>query len=656
MGIYLDKFNETISNNQYNRLLKDVNNYKVNGQYQSLDDFKKGIDSIIQDLFQKRITPLLRLFLAIKGNPIDIETYNFMLEKIQDDLEIAFFETNQINTVLKSHQAILKYQTLPNLRHSLADLEAKIRVHEMATNFEQGFDRTLFSNFLGQGGNRLGRSLEAQNLFLDPRTKKTVTSKYDLSLDEVGKYLTLPTSETSYLTLTDIRQIFDNEAISTGVRVNPENSDIHNIIDGTQGTYWNVEYLFEEEIPSSITTKIEIDLGGPQLLNFIEIEPALLAEVVLTDVIVLSPTSIPETITVNQIVKDHRVKISLKKSIATKIQLVFTNENSFSENFQVEESDLSIKDVVNDAVVDLLHLGTENVNTVKFSGKKFQIGFDNIWVGLNRYENMGIFISNPIKVNSPSKGYCITSTESRPGSLLGDVNQIQQVETYSATDIYYGSIEYWLIRELFDVNGNLVSIDTVPILPLKTERIYHERLLLTDNFNSSQVNDAGQLIFYTNETLGNIIVYRNNDSNPLTQVLSTDSDGWMSLTAAESSLTQNVPNSGKPMKFGILITMPKDGDIFTVSYTPITSNISTKEVSESSTNQFLVDLIGDLSARSFTDQLVITSQFKKISEISSVNSYIMVIMRRNCSNDNLSPLTKEFLLAVNLQDAGKIEE
>jgi hypothetical protein len=90
MTTYLSNFSSAIHNNQLNRLNRTLSVKNAAGQFQTTDQFKNELNKMMVELFQNKLKPLLKLYRALPSTKIDVETYNFMLQKIQDDLETAF--------------------------------------------------------------------------------------------------------------------------------------------------------------------------------------------------------------------------------------------------------------------------------------------------------------------------------------------------------------------------------------------------------------------------------------------------------------------------------------------------------------------------------------------------------------------------------------
>ena len=98
---------------------------------------------MIRELTGTFLKPTLALFAAEEHSLIDSEEYNFMLDRVQDDLEAAFEEANNIDEVQKAHEAIMRDVELKNLRAGVAELESKIDLHEFLGRDLNGFDSAV---------------------------------------------------------------------------------------------------------------------------------------------------------------------------------------------------------------------------------------------------------------------------------------------------------------------------------------------------------------------------------------------------------------------------------------------------------------------------------------------------------------------------------
>lgn len=652
MQKYLSKIGSSIAKNQFARLARILDDQQRSGHFATIEQFQNRLNTLMADLFQKKISPLLTQFLAIPGLQIDSETYNFMLDRVEDDLYIAFEEALKIEEILNSHQLVIRDIILRNLKHALGDLEAKVSAYEILAVLPYEFTKFLYDHFTRAASTRLKRTIDTDILFVDPRLETKILATSDANIDQVGKYLTLPEDEVIWISVLHVRQIFDSEAVFTENDVEPEEIKLSNLIDERLGTYWTRLYLFEDSTQASVKTKLEFDFGGIKEINFVEIEPALIRKIDLESVSYIDRNDVLVTINdTSQEIEHHRTKIIFRKIAAKKVILTFENENSLYKSYDTQTSEDTLYDVLSNPVLDQLGL-SQVVEQNSFAGRQFQIGFDNIRFGLVAFKETGIFISNPILFDLPARTLGLSINELRPSALTSSPLSISyERDTYDDTaDSYlrYGSIEYWGIVRGYDSNNNLIATDFISLLPLTKTRVNHERLLLTHTYGSSEIEDSGSLMFYTNVSSGNIQVYKNHETTPL--VYNTD---WFEA----SDLTVSSPGNAFPMTFGIRINNPHVRDIYTVCYNPIVSNVWTPTVAAGgASHQVVVDLVGDRSIRSFEEYLVLIENSKYGIEVANSKLNLMIILRRNSPDKYITPIVDNYLFAASIKDSERFNE
>lgn len=686
MAQYLNKFKGVIGKVQAEQVLRLLNKKRNTGQIRSVQEFSKQLEDLIRELTSSGLIPSLRLYLANENEKIDPSSYNFMLDRVQDDLEAAFQEARQIDQVQQSHEAIVRDVILKNLRAGIAELEAKISMYEFLGANTDGFDKALFSTFKESKDNRtLRNTQQATVIFEDPRTSELINSSEDALVELIGERLVLPTSTVGYHQIRGIRQIFDLVSPQSEILVEPPGTKIENIIDNQKGTYWVQSLLFSER-KEYIKVQLEVSLGSSKEINFIEIDPAIRHEIVLESIHYLdvNNTFVDTGFTETKIDSSSSIKIS--KVTTNKLLFTFRNDNSTQVNFEYKEGvmplldqalseppeglDPSLQAISNDLdeilssvkIKDLIGLNQKAASS--FSGYSFTTGFDNLRVGLASYETRGIYVSKPFEnINLGEVGLKVI--ESRPyldiDGLDKYTNVTYDLETrqdlagdafFSSPDeiLMLGSIEYWLIKQDLSVSGNLNKTSIFPILPLGTNRVYHERLVFSEKSSTSKAfNDTGRTIFFTDVTNGNLKVYRN--GTEITQTIDWTLDSDVGLKS---------PNSSERMVARITVNTVSPGDIYTISYDPLESTTHSipLDLSEytSPTGLRVIDLVGDMSARLVSGKRVLFDTDNKENEDGTTRIFLSIILRRNTSNSSLSPAVEEYALVAGSKDSTKFEE
>lgn len=670
MGQYLNKFSGTIGKRQTEQILRLLNQQRNTGQIRSVQEFTKKLEDLVRELTSTTLKPSLTMFAGEGGELITSDTHNFMLDRVQDDLEAAFEEATNIEEVQRSHRAIVRDVILKNLRAGVAELESKISLFEFLNTDLRGFDSAIFSTFRESKKGRTQRGgAQILALFTDPRTNILVPATQDAIVELIGERLTLSSDASKFHNITNIRQVFDDEAPQSELVVEPPGVSLANMIDNTRNTYWVQSLLFKKK-KKFIKVKLELQLGAVKEVNFIEIEPASRYGIVLEAVFYADGNNVLTDLEIPEQLMESPVSIRIKKVATDRLVLVFRNDNSSRISFQFNtgadplfsqaliepveglEAQLpkDLQEILGSVKVKDI-IGLKTTEPDEFSGYEFLTGIDNINIGLVDYGTRGIYVSAPLETCGLGQ-LGLRVSEIRPYTDLLDGLTKFTDETYdndinNVNRLFTGSIEYWVIKQELAATGALLHSTTFPILPLGVSRVHHERLVLTEKSapGFSQKN-IGQTNFFTNPIDGNVIVFRNG-------VITTEGSGWFDITTT----TDKSPNSKTPMRFRIEINTPLAGDIYTVSYSPLVSSTRAIPQSldpfESIGGLKVVDLVGDLSARLEAGQIVVLDGEDQ-EQISKV--YLTIILRQNTADPTLTPAVEEYTLVSGCKDQAKFEK
>lgn len=678
MGQYLNKFKNIIGSKQTEQVIKLLNKKKADGQIRNIAEFSEQLQSLLRDLTSTELSPSLKLWAASAHAETSSEQYNFMLDRVEDDLEAAFLEANNIDEVQQAHTAIVRDVLLKNLRAGIAELESKVNLYKLLNESNNNFDNAIFSTFRESKSARLRRTNAAtKSLFIDPRKKESIPVTEDTSVDIIGERLILGSKNTSYHTIKTVTQIFDTESSQSELIVDPPNVSVNNIIDDQTGTYWVQSLLFKEK-PDTVKFKFEFDLGQVQEVNFIEIEPAVFKDLILESVDYIDGNNILTNLNVNEITFDGPTAVRIRKAALKKIILTFRNEhftpiefeyndidNLTNQTFQqpAEGFNPNINNVTND-LLDIISsieiqniIGLSSTTNSQFNGYQFVNGLDNIRIGLADFNVRGIYVSDELNTNDIGQ-IALKASESRP--YLDDNVVTYTDATYSDNGHYLSSIEYWVIKQDFSDAGTLLNTAWLPILPADTSEIFHERLVLNEKSDTDLADpDIGSTMFFTNATAseGNIRVYRNGILME-NRTGTTLSNGWQWYN--QTNTEDRTPGSGTPMSFKIQVGNIFAGDIFTASYQPLNSSVQNIP---STLNEFtsvggaqIVDLIGNLTAYRLDTQSIIINKEDSFNTLKTNKLYLAIIIRQNTADTSISSAVEDFTLLASNKNILKFED
>jgi len=689
LSSYLDQFRSGLREVQSQQILSLLSQEKDKGNITTVEEFRTRLEELTAELQAETIQPTLKLFLAEFTELIDSESFNFMMERIQDDLRAAYQEMNDIDEVLAAHENIINNVVLTNLELAVNDLESKIESFEFLNKNRDGFDNTIFNTFRGTQNNRTANDQIV--VFLDPKTGvSSSTPAFRANVDTIGEKLLLTTSIDNELLAASVRQVFDFEAIGSELNVEFEDSNINNIIDNTAGTFWVQSVMLSQpRNETGVITKLEIDLGGVKSVNFIQIEPLTLYPIEIIGITIIDPNNQSIPILTQPVEANSNNRFFFNTASAKKIILKIRNRNYSQVQFTTKAGspipeltrDLTNVDNtiqnVSEELAELVSspLLTAALNVPDFPGEKksyyeYLIGFDNIRLGLGQFSDVSIFVSKTELVNGLGQT-AIRVNEKRPIGAI-DSNSIEYTkDTYPAgfDDYFHGSLEYYMVKRDFSSSGALQDAVVFSIPPLGVQRIRHERLQLTARSTAvGATPNIGFLQFFTlydgyhpvDNPTGTLRVFRNGQLLPVSDSnigpnSALETDGWFK----NYNLSQDVPGQPAKMSFAIQIQNPNPNNIYTVSYTPAasTTNVipTTSNLSAYIQEQGLqiVDLTGGLKAWLGKDNIVYFKENQSGTSIAYSTINLVVVLRRNSANVNLTPILEDYLIATGSRDPSK---
>jgi hypothetical protein len=674
---YLDRFRSAIPTRQGKQILRLLTEKRDSGEIKTVDEFKQRLQKLTTALIEETLKPTLVLYEAVAGREASYEQFNDMLDRIRDDLEAAFEEANNLEEIIASHHSIIFQVALKSLRYGVNQLESKITLYEFLGKTKRGFDDALFNTFREVEGINTSRADSAASLvYVDPIKGEVINNTEDAAVDIVGERLILGPDKITYIHVRGAEWLSNDSSPRSELDVSFPNSSINNLTDGKNNTFWVVPLLFESVLEDGAYLEVALHLNAAQDINFVEIEPANEFPVKLTAIAYIDGNETRQTTSVAETTIDSQTRVNFERITTSTLILQFKQENYKEVQFEKKLGESlfhkaalgqnNVDPEIDSVSEDLRNILSSEFILDIFSTKsptglmnkyyEYLIGFDNIKPGFNTFDDRSIFVSKKKTIVNPGV-VSLKVDEVRPSRTPEEVEHTLNAFTYpvrsNTEDVrsYHSSVEYWLGVQRYDERDYLVSTDIVPIIPIGASRLYQERLILTAKtptaVSSNYLNNnAGQIRLYTLADETDVLIYRND-------ILLTYGDDWDFIADGDSpSLTHISPGSGFAMSRGIYLTAePSVLDVFTVSYSPKVSN--THIIPSDTTILDIVDLTGDRSIRMVKDNAIVFDPAKSSFTISKADLYLIVIMRRNSADPNLSPALEEFLLATATRDIGK---
>lgn len=650
MSKFLTKFSGTVRARQTQQALEYLNERRKQGAELSPAKFQEDFLELMSNLTEREIVPSLNVYKSSVFSNVSSEIHNDMIDKTSNDLIASFEELDKIEQVHMGHQRLVQQNLLANFRSALSELQTKVKLYEFLNGNQYGFEKVKYSTFKETQEERTNRTEDSANfLFTDPKTNKYFSANLDAHVDLIGDRLVLGVVNNKEVSIEDIEQTFGAEFPPSNTDY--DGDDIRNVIDQQNGTFWIKSMVKSQEETGGINVQLKLELPGIKEINYIEIESAVLRAIKLYKISYINKYNETISFSTDEEISGIK-KIMFSKIAANALYLDFNIPDHLTYETQGEDysNQTILSDLVTPAVKEAI-LASPEITSNPEVGVRYQIGFDNIRVGLSRHNTKSIYLSQPLDVSpfEESSGEEATrlsaivglkSIATRPYLSNQGIQFTNLVEEDNLD--YLGSVEYWVIKK--DLQGeNTIRTKAFPILPMGTQKIKRERLLFTkevDDGSSKKVNNSGRLCFIP-EDVNDIKVYRNGFL--IEGVWEIDSDNSVSS-----------PNTGSPMTTYIKVN--KDsielGDIFTVDYSPKTSDSYSVQYLE---NQIVIDLAGDTSIRTVQEQLVSIDENSDIN-IEKYKLYLMIILRQNTAEREITPAVEEYTFALGAKDLLKFEE
>jgi hypothetical protein len=345
-----ESFFDTVRKRQVSDVLKTLTKQKDRGEIRTVDEFVNRLDALVRELNATTLVPTLKLYEAKANELIDSESFDFMLERIQDDLSVGFEEVDKLDEVQKSHDAIIRDVVLNTIQSGLAELEAKISFYEFMNKSQEGFDISLYSTFKGSIDNRTARSVDQSGVFFtDPRTGNSLDTSNDAEIDSIGECLILPYTAKDYSKIVSIKPGYTSTTFPSFLNINREDNelnDLSRVIDGVKGTYWMSDRIIVSETdkanPAPFQIRLELDLGGFVNINFVEIEVNGEYPPILEDIEYQTDTGSIVSLDINDLDADDfginkSARVYFKRISTQKLILVFRCEDFTFETFTINE-------------------------------------------------------------------------------------------------------------------------------------------------------------------------------------------------------------------------------------------------------------------------------------------------------------------------------
>lgn len=594
---------------------------RVTGTINTAQEYRDKLREMTQILASGKPMPISKLFLSSKGETIDSESFNFMMDRFADDIDTMLNEIKLISDTAELHRSLINDKVLKNIELSLNSLEKDIKKYEILNRTDLGFSVVQYNDFSNQDDLRFSRSEGdvASDIFYERSAQTVLPAKYDGAVDILRKSLSLPYRSVDEHTITNVDLIYSTSANVNYFNVDFPEFNVSAISDNTDGTYWVTTIMGDGVIQDGASVELTLTLDGLRPVSYVEIDPILYNDFYIDSLHYIDRNDEQQQIfgASDAVLIDEQKKITFDEVQARKIIIKVLQKSYVYTSYYVSDASTLYDTQVRSGTIDMAALasvieGDQIANPVnqllnitgttgaeQVTGYAYTIGMDNIRVGTSEYRDIGIYASKPLTVDSPVL-MSIETTELY--NYIGD-----------NPDHPKSSIEYSIYKKNYDESGALIDTEIFSVLPSWTDTIKREYLFVNQ--------DTKQASLRFQSASSTISIFVDGSTTPLVEGTDYDIDANLSL------ITFYHDPEGTGAIFYPFST-------YTVSYTPQR------------------DIYLNTAATVFMDKnnMIEFNVSRATFPVVSSEIYLTILMRRNSIEINDSPYLDDYKMLVAIQD------
>jgi hypothetical protein len=568
-----------------------------------------------------------------------------MVESISDDLEVAFFELNNIYTIIKAHSEVFKDKVIQEIYASVQELQNEIDKLELVANSDNSFDNAFVNSFSGDAFVLQRIDDFANELLYDQRLDEPMGDQNNVFIDTQEESVSLPLSEQTDIPFAEA-SVVNTETTGTDFDVQLQDSDIQSILSDDVDSNWAYNILKDKELKDGARLGLDLNLGDKRIINTLSIHPVSdfpsFLESIQYQNVNGDFVDLPDTSLFNRVLTKP-VKISFDDIIARKLRFKFVQSSSTLFSYDQNQPEITFDDLRRNTSLsgnaatlssaiqsdiqnpDLAALLPVNTNPTPSYRVLYQYIFAlrSITTGLSTYRDTGYFVSKAYK-------------QVTPGLLGLDTTQIipEAFDEVLNDTFKTGSIEYSVVKKDFNGRGDLIRTSTFPVLPTGVTEVTGERMpfsatnkvVRTRFLAHSSSNDGSGITLYRNNTeLVRGVDWRFVDRSD--QLDDADAD----LVAGLDSTRIEILNSDDVIRNGI----------YTCNYVP-------RYIAEPTLTVSPVDGVNYIS-NNITEHTIEVG----IDRVESSDIFLKIAIRNNSFFTNKTPKIESYKLLTSAVDPNK---
>ena len=484
---FMSDIGSVIQTIQSNKILEKLEKRKESGEIRTEADFRAEMK---RELIAIRSNDTASTFKFI-GIPYDraySEYLNSAFDGILLDLEVAFFEVNNLFSKIASHDVFFE-KTLTEIEKLTVKLEEAVEASAIEAGLDTAFNKVVSNKFADNTDKILEGNKFFHELYFDKRLREKVTKQHDAEVNTNKRALELAKFTNNDVAISAVN-IIETETSSSEYDIQMASSNISNVLSDSSSEAWFFNVNSEENLQEGASLALEIDMGDKKKINSFRIKPNAETPMYLEAISyqdeadnTVSLFSTPE------LIEEEKV-VSFPTAIGRRFKIVFKQYTSYLMEYNKNASKYTLEDLqspkqisptldmvsgivsseISDPVIKNIIGLTGNQIEDNRTLNNYVFSFERISVGFSDFKEYGVFISK--------------ERELKTATLIGiesdsEIAQFQHKISDGLMD--FGSIEYSLFKTDFNGVGKRLRTKEFNILPLGSQEVRGEKL----NFTSS---------------------------------------------------------------------------------------------------------------------------------------------------------------------------
>ena len=175
---YLEAWRSGLPAIQGAQVTQILNEWREQGIIRTEVEFRAALDRLTGMITATDPVPLVKFFPAILNRFADSESFNWMVDRLINDLINGFSEGSIIEDLLAAHQKVYEEFTLAKIKSVIEDIREEINLHLLLRRNQEGFSNLQFNTFTQNTRSTPPSDPVADQLYIDRSSRKDIKDRF----------------------------------------------------------------------------------------------------------------------------------------------------------------------------------------------------------------------------------------------------------------------------------------------------------------------------------------------------------------------------------------------------------------------------------------------------------------------------------------------